>query len=286
MNKQDLIKMASDFVENSKDNIITKEIALSDNVVGMKIFDAPIFAFGAADDEYFKLLKNTSAIGKHFLLPQEWLPQSKTVISFFLPFSQAVKEGNRRNMAWPSEEWLHGRIEGQAFLKKLCQHLKSELINTGNSSLVPSLDKRFMAKGKLKSSEKESDNKNEINLQFTSNWSERHVAFVCGLGTFGLSKGLITKKGVAGRLGSIITELYLPPDKREYETIYEYCSMCGACVKNCPANAISIDKGKNHILCSDFLDKTIEKYKPRYGCGKCQVRVPCESGIPKQYNVK
>ena len=286
MNKQDLIKMASDFVENSKDNIITKEIALSDNVVGMKIFDAPIFAFGAADDEYFKLLKNTSVIGKHFLLPQEWLPQSKTVISFFLPFSQAVKEGNRRNMAWPSEEWLHGRIEGQAFLKKLCQHLKSELINTGNSSLVPSLDKRFMAKGKLKSSEKESDNKNEINLQFTSNWSERHVAFVCGLGTFGLSKGLITKKGVAGRLGSIITELYLPPDKREYETIYEYCSMCGACVKNCPANAISIDKGKNHILCSDFLDKTIEKYKPRYGCGKCQVRVQCESGIPKQYNVK
>jgi epoxyqueuosine reductase QueG len=105
---------------------------------------------------------------------------------------------------------------------------------------------------------------------------------VCGLGTFGLSKGLITSKGIAGRFGSIITSLYLPPNKREYEEIYEYCSMCGACVKKCPVNAISIEKGKNHIICSKFLNQTVEKYKPRYGCGKCQVGVPCESMIPKQ----
>lgn len=31
---------------------------------------------------------------------------------------------------------------------------------------------------------------------FGSNWSERHAAYVCGLGTFGLSKGLITDKGM------------------------------------------------------------------------------------------
>jgi epoxyqueuosine reductase len=116
--------------------------------------------------------------------------------------------------------------------------------------------------------------------KFTSNWSERHVAFVCGLGTFGLSKGLITPKGVAGRFASIITELYLPPDKREYEDIYEYCSMCGKCAKNCPANAITIENGKNDYACFAFLKKTSEKYKPRYGCGKCQVGVPCESRIP------
>ncbi|MHB9095488.1 MAG: ATP-binding protein [Eubacteriales bacterium] len=284
MNKQDLIKMASYFVENSEDNIITKQIALSETVVGMKIYEAPIFAFGAADDEYFKLLKDPPAIGKHFLLPKEWLPQSKTVISFFLPFTEAVKKGNRRDMSWPSEEWLHGRIEGQAFLNKLCQHLKSELINAGYNSLVPPLDERFWAKTGFNKASPHSYNNCETTVLFTSNWSERHVAFVCGLGTFGLSKGLITKKGITGRFGSIITELYLSPDKREYETIYEYCSMCGACVKNCPVNAISIDKGKNHMICSDFLDKTAEKYKPRYGCGKCQIRVPCESSIPNNIN--
>lgn len=269
MNKEDLIEIASDFVETSPDNLITNEIAISEAVDGMKIFEAPIFGFGAVEDKYFKLFKEPNAIGEHFLLPQEWLPQSKTVISFFLPFTEAVKMGNRRDMAWPSEEWLHGRIEGQNFVNKLCQQLNSKLISAGYNSLVPSLDERFWSKS---------------TGEYTSNWSERHVAFVCGLGTFGLSKGLITKKGIAGRFGSIITELYLSPDKREYESINEYCSMCGECRKNCPVNAISLVKGKNHTICSNFLDKTAEKYKPRYGCGKCQVKVPCENGIPRQSN--
>jgi len=276
MNKEDLIKMAGDFVKNSEDNYITREIAISENVVGMKIFEAPIFAFGSADDEYFTLLKESSAIGKHFLIPKEWLPQSKTVISFFLPFSQSVKNGNKKDMSWPSEEWLHGRIEGESFLNKLCMYLKSQLVNEGYNSIVPSLDQRFWSKVEF------NENSAHPEASFTSNWSERHVAFVCGLGTFGLSKGLITEKGIAGRFGSIVTELDLSPNKREYENIYEYCSMCGACVKNCPVNAISIEHGKNHVICSKFLDNTAEKYKPRYGCGKCQINVPCECRIPKK----
>lgn len=280
MDKQDIIKMATYFVERSEYNSIAKEIALSETVIGMKIFEAPIFAFGAADDQYFELLKESSVIGQHFASPQEWLPQSKSVISFFLPFTEAVKKGNRRDMLWPSEEWLHGRIEGQALVVKLCQFINFELINAGFQSLVPSLDERFWAKTRLDNYSQRSDNKNQTTISFTSNWSERHVAFVCGLGTFGLSKGLITQKGIAGRFGSIITDLYLTPDKREYKNIYEYCSMCGACGKNCPVNAITVEKGKNHTICLDFLDKTVEKYKPRYGCGKCQIGVPCESSIP------
>jgi epoxyqueuosine reductase len=280
MNKEELIKAACHFVQNSKDNYISEQIAISENVVGMKIFESPIFAFGAADDEYFKLLKDPSVVGKHFLIPQEWLVQSKTVISFFLPFSETVKKGNRRDMLWPSEEWLHGRIEGQALLNKLCIHLKSELTNAGYDSVVPSLDERFYSKSGF--------NKDSANPEvvFTSNWSERHVAFVCGLGTFGLSKGLITKRGMAGRFGSILTELYLSPDKREYENIYEYCSMCGVCAKNCPVSAISMENGKNHSICSKFCDKTAQKFKPRYGCGKCQIGVPCESRIPNEHKIK
>jgi epoxyqueuosine reductase QueG len=282
MDKQDLIKMAAYFVENSEDNIINKEIAISEDVVGMKIFEPPIFAFGDAENEKFELLKKASAIGEHFLLPKEWLPLSKTVISFFLPFTEAVKKGNRRDMSWPSEEWLHARIEGQALVNNLCQNIKSELEEAGYNSIVPSLDKGFWSKTGFKGTDQYADNAIKSDLSFTSNWSERHVAFVCGLGTFGLSKGLITKKGIAGRFGSIVTELYLPPDKRVYEDIYEYCSRCGACIRNCPVNAISMENGKNHNICSDFLDITSEKYKPRYGCGKCQVRVPCESSIPRR----
>lgn len=276
MNKQDIIKTAADFVENSEDNYITKQNAISENVEGMKIYEKPILAFGSPDDEYFASFKEPSVIGKHFLLPQEWLPESKTVISFFLPFSKAVKKGNRKDKTWPSEEWLHGRIEGQAFLNKLCRHLQQELINAGYNSLVPSLDERFWSKAGPDNDALPSE------VSFTSTWSERHVAFVCGLGTFGLSKGLITSKGIAGRFGSILTELYLSPDQRKYEAINEYCSMCGTCVKRCPVNAISLEEGKNHTICSAFLDKTAEKYKPRYGCGKCQIGVPCEGRIPQQ----
>ncbi len=281
MNKEDLIQIATSFVETSADNIISKPIALSESVEGMKIFEPPIFAFGAADDEGFESLQDPSVIGKHFMLPKEWLPQAKTVISFFLPFTAAVKQGNRRDLSWPSEEWLHGRIEGQAFINKLCLHLQSALIDAGYNSLVPCLDQRFWAKTGFSNAAPYADNGSEA-LAFTSTWSERHVAFVCGLGTFGLSKGLITKKGMAGRLGSVVTELYLPPDSRGYKEIYEFCDMCGTCAKNCPVNAISIAKGKNHIICSNFVDETLEKHKPRYGCGKCQVKVPCENGIPKK----
>lgn len=274
MNKQNLIKAAEHFINNSEDNYISKQIAISEKVVGVKIFETPIFAFGDADDEYFTFLKQPSIIGEHFLAPKEWLPQAKTVISFFLPFSEGVRKSNRKNILKPSEEWLHARIEGQLLLNKLCIYLQSELIKAGFNSIVPSLDNRFRSYNDYSHTE----------LSFTSNWSERHVAFICGLGTFGLSKGLITSKGMAGRFGSIVTELYLSPDTRKYKDINEYCSMCGKCVKNCPVNAISIEYGKDHILCSEFISETKEKYSPRYGCGKCQTAVPCESKIPKRQN--
>jgi epoxyqueuosine reductase QueG len=241
----------------------------------MKIFEKPIFAFGSPDDQCFSSFKEPSVIGDHFKLPGEWLPEVKTVISFFLPFTMAVKKGNRRDNLWPSDEWLHGRIEGQALLKKLCIYLQQELIREGYNSLVPSLDERFWSKTGPKTDE-------GSELSFTSNWSERHVAFASGLGTFGLSRGIITSKGMAGRIGSVLTELYLPPDQKKYENIYENCSMCGACVKRCPVNAISIETGKNHTVCSAFVDKTMEKHKPRYACGKCQTGVPCESRIPRR----
>lgn len=273
MNKKYLIDMSSEFTQSSQENFISKEIAMSENVIDLKIFDAPILAFGAAEDENFKLLKEPGVIGDHYKLPTDWLPTAKTVISFFFPFTEEVVVSNRKNNQWPSEGWLHGRIEGQKFLNKFAEFLKNELISEGYDSIVPVLDKRFWTT---------TVNVSDPSKSFTSNWSERHAGFVCGLGTFGLSKGLITKKGIAGRLVSIVTELYLEPDVREYKEIYEYCTMCGACVKKCPVEAISLENGKDHKTCSDFVDTTQEKFNPRYGCGKCQVSVPCERRIPRK----
>ena len=206
------------------------------------------------------------------MTPGEWLPGAKTVISLFLPFTARIKEANRVDMTWPADEWLQGRIEGQAYVLTVCRYIEELLKKEGFTALTPATDSRFSSKNLVIKDETE-------NAHYASNWSERHVAYAAGLGTFGLSKGLISRKGVAGRYLSVITTALFEPVKRPYKGVYDYCNNCGACARNCPAKAISLEKGKIHHLCSAFLDTT-KKQPPYYGCGKCQVKVPCESKAP------
>lgn len=270
MDKSDLIQAASIYLNSADNRCISREQAISEHVIGLALFDAPLFAVASATDPLFRQLKEPFVIGDHFLLPTEWLPGARSVVSYFLPFSQEVRDSNRAEMEWPSEEWLHGRIEGQDLIRSLTQHLVDTLVGAGHRCVAPSLDNRF-ASGKTLSLPP---------TRFTSNWSERHVAYVCGLGTFGLSRGLITSRGMAGRFGSIVTDLDLEPDVRPYARYDEYCTRCGACADNCPVGAISLEQGKDHVICSAFLDLTHERFEPRYGCGKCQVSVPCEACLP------
>jgi len=262
MTGNEVITDAEHFVTTLPKNCISEKVALDISVVGMKIFEIPIFAFGAADDALFTKYKEANIIGDPFLTPREWLPGAKTVISFFLPFTDRIKKANSKNNDWPADEWLQARHEGQHFLNELMCHIQKQICEAGYKCLAPSLDSRFSV-----------DNKS------IPNWSERHAAYACGLGTFGLSKGLITEKGVCGRFGSVLTDLNIGITERRYTDIYEYCNMCGICIQNCPAKAIS-ENGKDSVLCAAFLDKVREKHSPRYGCGKCQVDVPCESCIP------
>ena len=124
---------------------------------------------------------------------------------------------------------------------------------------------------------------------FSSNWSERHVAYAAGLGTFGLSRGLITEKGMAGRFGSVVTNAVFPRTERKYSDPFAYCTMCGACQRRCPVGAIDKSRGfalgKDQLICGPYVKgNSLPPHGPngivRYGCGKCQVRVPCEHAIP------
>lgn len=279
MNKEDLVKMALDFTTNAEENYISSQEALSEKLIGMQMFEAPLCAVGSASDAMFSRLKEADAVGAHFLLPSEWLTGARSVITFFFPFTEAVRTSNDQNKKWPSDEWLHSRIEGQVFINHFILALQKKLLADGYESVIPSLDSRFWAKTEYNEATAHPE------ASFTSNWSERHVGFVCGLGTFGLSQGLITEKGIAGRLVSIITQLELPADSRKYTDRYEYCIRCGACIRKCPADAISLETGKSHPLCSAFLHGTQKKYAPRYGCGKCQCAVPCDKKIPARRRV-
>ena len=276
MDKVVLEKSLKEYILNSDGNRIKKEIAIRPDLAGMTIFDEPLIGYAQAEDIYFSEAKKPEIIGLHFLTPAEWLPGAKTVISLFLPFTAQVRVANRQNMDWPADEWLHARIEGQAFQDSLCRFAVDLLKKEGFDSLSPSIDPRFSRGSSL------TGDKTEQGF-YTSNWSERHAAYAAGLGTFGLSRGLITRKGVAGRYISVISRAAFEPDRRPYTGIYDYCNFCGVCIRNCPAGAISKEKGKQHYPCSEFVDSTKVKHNPRFGCGKCQVKVPCEDKAPNAH---
>lgn len=262
--------MERNALEQEAVRLVTEAEANRINGSDDPIFDAPLLGVAAADDPLFRRMKERELVGERFILPAEWLPGAKTVLSVFFPFSEAVRKSNRMSGRDISFEWLYGRIEGQQLILKTMNAFSRILTDAGLPNVVPMLDPRFWDGVKQG--------------LYTSNWSERHVAFIAGLGTFGLSRGLITRRGMAGRFSSLVTAVPFPPDEREYEDPYEYCIRCGACVKNCPAGAISLEEGKDHTLCSKFLDFTGETYSPRYGCGKCQVGVPCEYKVPELRN--
>lgn len=252
---EDINKLAQEFISTSSYNKV-KELN------GIQIFDAPLIGIASAQDTLFLELKEENAVGVEHMTPLEWMPQAKVVISYFLPFTEAVRKANRENKDLPAKEWLYGRIEGETVNNELRKFLAEKIKEIGREAVIPALDSRFAVKG------------------YKSNWSERHAAFIAGLGTFSLSKSLITEKGCAGRFGSIIVSAAFEPTERKYISIYEYCSQCGACISRCPVQAID-KSGKKHEPCDDFLTNVTKKrFAPRYGCGKCQTAVPCESRIP------
>lgn len=274
MNKECLLKLAEEFTDQSPKNYIQAETNADTAYVGMRIFDKPIIGVAAASDTAFTALLDPKVVGPHFILPDEWLPGAKSVISFFLPLSERVRTSNNVDKGIPSLEWLYGRIEGGLFKEAISVYLLDEIKKSGYQAVSTLLDKRFRLNlgGGFPHPEIPPHN---------CNWSERHVAYVCGLGTFGWHTNLISKKGTSGYYFSIITDIALEPTVRDYAEYLDYCIKCGACIRKCPAAALS-ENDKSIQLCQGFIRGISLFFNPRYGCGKCFTGVPCESRNPSE----
>jgi epoxyqueuosine reductase len=200
-----------------------------------------------------------------------------TVISWILPQTEATKRDQRAQTVFPSERWARTRIFGEQFNHQLRLGIARSLTEAGYLAVAPMECPEWGVR----------DSEQYV---YASTWSERHAAYAAGLGTFGLCDGLITPVGKAMRAGSVVARLSVPASPRPYTDHHAYClhyakGTCGECIGRCPVGALS-PAGHDKRKCEAHLNRT-RAYVPKtygfegYGCGLCQVGVPCESHIPE-----
>lgn len=203
-----------------------------------------------------------------------------SVISWALPASEDIRKSNRQEKQFPSKLWAYARTFGEACNIALRNQVVTFLEDLGHPAVAPTLSPAFQYIRDEK-------------VGWASPWSERHIAYACGLGTFSLNDGLITPKGMAVRFGSVVTLLKLTPSEMKYRHHRENClqfrnEKCGKCIPRCPAGAIS-EKGHDKDKCKEYVDsEVLQKKRIEYGlqnpppsCGLCQTDVPCEFQIPR-----
>jgi epoxyqueuosine reductase len=246
-------------------------------------FDEPSIGFAVADDPLFGNYKEI--IGEFHMTPSEIMKScygdrvgvANTVICWILPITGKTREQNRRQDKIPSREWSLTRAYGEHFNTLLRMHVVEMIRFVGAQAVAPLLSGMWRPVKDERSG-------------LASTWSERHAAYAAGLGTFSLSDGFITGRGIAHRCGSVITDIEIPPTARKMDDpwgncLYFHDGSCGACIGRCPAGAISReghDKEKCQAYVYGELRSTVgELYGVmETGCGLCQTRVPCEWRVP------
>jgi ferredoxin len=256
-------------------------------------WEEPLVGFASGMNPLFFEYKNL--IGPFHLTPREVISaalkergrsllfneiEQISVISWVLPTAEDTRKSNRLENQFPSKLWAYTRDFGESCNNALRKHVITFLEDLGHVTVAPVILPTF----KFIEDEK---------VGWASPWSERHVAYACGLGTFSLNDGFITPKGMAIRLGSVVTLLKLTPSEKKYRDHKENClqfrnEKCGKCIKRCPAGAIT-EKGHDKKKCHDYLrSEPLVSKRAEYGlqnpppsCGLCQTNVPCEFGIPR-----
>lgn len=138
-----------------------------------RFFEEPDIRIAAADDPFF--LKFKEIIGPFHWTPDEVLKrkfpdaQAKSVIVWVLPVNRKARETNAAEKVHPSVEWAAVRSFGEILNEEMRAQLAGLLTREGFPAVAPHLEQKevYPAPGW--------DVKN-----FTSSWSERHVAFVAG----------------------------------------------------------------------------------------------------------
>jgi len=223
----------------------------------------PLIAFADANDPLFLSLKEV--VSETHSLPNELLENASTVIAYFIPFKENVVQSNR-DLEVSSKEWALAYVETNNLITEANSFLRKKLKSRGFETKAMPATHNFNEK------------------ELLSDWSHKHVAYIAGLGGFGLHKMLITEKGCCGRLGSVITSAKIEPTKRENKDfcLFFYNQSCMQCIDKCIFSALSIDNFDRHKCYKKCLENA--KIYAHLGlvdvCGKCISVVPCSFRNP------
>ena len=219
-------------------------------------------------DERFEALREM-VVPDHGM-PADLLPTAKSVVVFFVPFKPELSAENAGGK-FPARSW------GEAYVNT------NDLINDASAHLSGMLQKAGYACAGMPATHNFSPD------ELISRWSHKHLAYLAGLGRFGVNYQLITPKGASGRLGSFVTEAELgdhPLTDMAEHCLHKRGEDCLACVKACPVNALTPD-GFDRFRCWDRLlfnrnkrDTFNDLPESTHVCAKCQVGMPCAHAIP------
>ena len=250
-------------------------------------FDPPLVGVSRADDPIWERIAGHIGpvhwrAAEAFALAFPAAPAEAAalrIISWVLPQTKATRDDHRRAKEFPSERWSLARHYGEKVNEGLRRSLVDGLAALGVRAVATALLPQWTYGQSPR-------------WGIASSWSERHAAFVAGLGTFGLSDGLITPRGKAVRVGSVVADIDLEATHRPYgDDHHAYClhfrqGICRACAKRCPAGAIT-SQGHDKPACKAFVRGVASPYVeqeqlgfPVNSCGLCQTGVPCEARIP------
>ena len=224
------------------------------------IWRKPIIGFADAYDPYIQQLPQV--VAEHHHLPQDFMESPTIVIAYFIPFTEELASTNvGREDKTASEEWARAYKDTNQMMGELSEYLAEKLCEMGYRAAVPGWE---MSRELLK-----------------SDWSQRHVAYAAGLGTFGINNMLITEKGCCGRYHSIVADIPVEPDQRPKgeNCLYKSKGICKKCISNCFSGALTAD-GFDRRKCYEACQRN----KALYGldiCGKCDTDIPCAFIAPQ-----
>ncbi len=225
-----------------------------------QLWRTPLVGYADANEPYIRNLPRL--ITKAHKLPEDFMENPTVVISYFIPFRKELAETNIgvENHA-ASREWAEAYGITNTMMSELNIYLAEEINRKGGRAVVP-------------------EGVGMLEDIVRSNWSQRHLAYAAGLGTFGINNMLITREGCCGRYNSIVADIPVEPGHRSKEEncLYKSRGLCGKCVKNCFSGALTLN-GFDRNKCYETCKKNYEIYGEDV-CGKCDTDIPCAFTAP------